>query len=285
MKKLSTLLLTAMLAIVCAFGFTACGGNDEVKYPVKDGKFTVVTNCPFGNYEYIGEDGKIYGIDIEIAGLFAKENDLELVVKNIDFDAIFTQVDAGYADAGMAGITVTSDRQKVYDFSDTYCKASQKLIVLDSNNDMDGLTDATAVEAVISKLSGKVIGYQTGTTGGMYITGDEDFGFDGFKNVTGKNYDTAVLAVEDMLNGNLYAVVVDEGPATAIAAAKPGVKVINVKLTDEEYAFVMKKGNKTLQDKFNAFIKKIKADGTYNAIEAKYYQNIGDKVGYDVAVD
>ena len=284
MKKLFALMITMMLAVICSFAFTACS-EDEVKYPVTDGKFTVVTNCPFGNYEYIGDDGKVYGIDIEIAKLFADENNLELVVKNIDFDAIFTQVDSGYADAGMAGITVTDTRKKVYDFSDTYCKASQKLIVLESNNDFDGLTDAAAVEELLGGLSGKKIGFQTGTTGGMYINGDEDFGFDGFSNITGSGYDTAVLAVEDMLNGNLYAVIVDEGPADAIVASKSGVKVVDVKLTDEEYAFVMKKGNKTLQDKFNAFIAKIKANGTYAEIEAKYYQNIGTKVGCDVTTD
>lgn len=284
MKKLFALMMTMMLAVICSFGLTACT-DDEVKYPVTDGKFTVVTNCPFGNYEYLGSDGKIFGIDIEIAKLFADENNLDLVVKNIDFDAIFTQVDSGYADAGMAGITITEARKKVYDFSDTYCRASQKLIVLESNTDFDGMTTAEAVEEKLASLTDKMIGYQTGTTGGMYVNGDEDFGFDGFSNITGKGYDTAVLAVEDMLNNNIYAVIVDEGPATAIAASKEGVKVIDVKLTDEEYAFVMKKGNKTLQDKFNAFIAKIKADGTYDAIEAKYYQNIGDKIGCDVTTD
>ncbi len=284
MKKLFASVASALLLVTGALGLTACG-KEEVKYPVEDGKFTVVTNCPFGMYEYIGENGKIYGIDIELAGLFAQENNLELVVKNIDFDAIFTQVESGYADAGMAGITVTADRQKVYDFSDTYCKASQKLIVLDTNNDFEGMTDAVTVENALKGLSGKKIGYQTGTTGGMYINGDEDFGFDGFANIEGKGYDTAVLAVEDMINGNLYAVVVDEGPANAIAKEKSGVKVIDVKLTDEEYAFVMKKGNKTLQDKFNEFIAKVKADGTYDAIEAKYYQNVGTKVGYKVTTD
>ena len=284
MKKLFASIASALLLVTGALGLTACG-KEEVKYPVEDGKFTVVTNCPFGMYEYIGEDGKIYGIDIELAGLFATENNLELVVKNIDFDAIFTQVESGYADAGMAGITVTADRKKVYDFSNTYCKASQKLIVLDTNNDFEGMTDPMTVENALKGLSGKKIGYQTGTTGGMYINGDEDFGFDGFANIEGKGYDTAVLAVEDMLNGNIYAVVVDEGPANAIVKEKSGVKVIDVKLTDEEYAFVMKKGNKTLQDKFNEFIAKVKADGTYDAIEAKYYQNVGDKIGCDVTTD
>lgn len=284
MKKLFAAIASALLLVTCALGFTACG-KEEVKYPVEDGKFTVVTNCPFGMYEYIGDDGKIYGIDIELAGLFAEENNLELVVKNIDFDAIFTQVDSGYADAGMAGITVTEDRQKTYDFSDTYCKASQKLIVLDSNNDFANATTTEDVETVLKSLSGKKIGYQTGTTGGMYINGDADFDFAGFSNIEGKGYNTAVDAVNDMINGNIYAVIVDEGPADAIVDAKTGVKVIDVKLTDEEYAFVIKKGNTTLQKKFNDFLAKIKENGTYDAIETKYYQNVGTKVGYNVTTD
>lgn len=284
MKKLIGLLLGAMLTVVAAFSLTACGGG--VKYPATDGKFTIVTNCPFGMYEYIDKsDGKIYGIDIELAGLFAKEEGLELVVKNIDFDAIFAQVDAGYADAGMAGITVSEKRKKVYDFTDTYAQASQKLIVLDGNTDFDGKTTVEAVEEALKGLSGKKIGFQTGTTGQMYIDGDEDFGYDGFANIDGKGYNTAVTAIQDMKAGNIYAVVVDEGPASALVASIDGVKVVDVKLTDEDYAFLIKKGNTKLQQKFNAFLKKIKDDGTYAAIEAKYYEGKGEKTGYVVSTN
>lgn len=284
MKKTIGLLLGAMFTVVAAFSLTACGGG--VKYPATDGKFTIVTNCPFGMYEYIDKsDGKIYGIDIELAGLFAKEEGLELVVKNIDFDAIFAQVDAGYADAGMAGITVSEKRKKVYDFTDTYAQASQKLIVLDGNTDFDGKTTVEAVEEALKGLSGKKIGFQTGTTGQMYIDGDEDFGYDGFANIDGKGYNTAVTAIQDMKAGNIYAVVVDEGPASALVASIDGVKVVDVKLTDEDYAFLIKKGNTKLQQKFNAFLKKIKDDGTYAAIEAKYYEGKGEKTGYAVSTN
>lgn len=284
MKKALGLLLGVVLTVVAAFSLTACGGG--VKYPATDGKFTIVTNCPFGMYEYIDKsDGKIYGIDIELAGLFAKEEGLELVVKNIDFDAIFAQVDAGYADAGMAGITVSEKRKKVYDFTDTYAQASQKLIVLDGNTDFDGKTTVEAVEEALKGLSGKKIGFQTGTTGQMYIDGDEDFGYDGFANIDGKGYNTAVTAIQDMKAGNIYAVVVDEGPASALVASIDGVKVVDVKLTDEDYAFLIKKGNTKLQQKFNAFLKKIKDDGTYAAIEAKYYEGKGEKTGYAVSTN
>lgn len=280
MKKVIKLVTALCLAVATVFAMVACG---SVKYPVTDGKFTIVTNCPFGVYEYIGDDDKIYGIDIELAGMFAKQEGLELVVKNIDFDAIFTEVDAGHADAGMAGITVSEARKKVYDFSDTYAKASQKLIVLESNTDFDGKTTAADVEAVLKGLTDKKIGYQTGTTGGMYINGDEDFGYDGFANIEGKGYDTAVIAATDMRNGNIYAVVVDEGPAAAIASQVEGVKVIDVKLTDEDYAFLIKKGNENLQKKFNAFLKTVKENGEYDKIVDKYFNGNGEKVGYTLS--
>ncbi len=181
--------------------------------------FIVVTNCPFEPFEYLGLDGKIYGLDIEIAAAYAAEKGLTLVIKNIGFDDIFTQVDVGYADIGMAGITVSADREAVYNFSSTYYNASQKIIVAAGNTDFDGCTTVEEVEAVLSSLQGKKIGYQLGTTGGMYIDGNEDWGYDGFANIEGKSYATALDAVNDLINGNIYAVVVDEAPANAIVTA------------------------------------------------------------------
>lgn len=184
-----------------------------------DSNLVVVTNCPFEPFEYIGDDGKIYGLDIEIAAAYAQAKGLQLVIKNIGFDDIFTQVDAGYADIGMAGITVSEDRLALYDFTTTYFNASQKLIVAADNTDFDNCKTVADVEAVLSALEGKKIGFQTGTTGGMYIEGDEDWGYAGFANIEGKGYATAQVAVMDLINGNIYAVVVDEAPANAIVNA------------------------------------------------------------------
>ena len=181
--------------------------------------FVVVTNCPFEPFEYIGDDGKIYGLDIEVAAAYAEAKDLDLVIKNIGFDDIFTQVEAGYADMGMAGITASEDRKALYSFTTEYYEASQKLIVAASNTDFDNCTTLEEVEAVLAGLSGKKVGYQIGTTGGMYVNGDEDWGYAGFANLEGKGYATAQDAVTDLINGNLYAVVVDEAPANALVKA------------------------------------------------------------------
>ena len=199
------------------------GEGEKVGYTVTttdiqntDDNLIVATNCPFEPFEYIGDDGKIYGLDIEIAAAYAKANNLTLVIKNIGFDDIFLQVDNGYADIGMAGITVSEDRADIYDFTNTYYAASQKIIVAADNTDFDNCTTTAEVEAILSSLEGKKIGYQTGTTGGMYINGDEDWGYTGFANIEGKGYTTAQDALQDLINGNIYAVVVDEAPGAAL---------------------------------------------------------------------
>ncbi len=181
--------------------------------------FVVATNCPFEPFEYVGDDGLAYGVDIEIAALYAAKNNLTLAVKNVPFEAVLDQVGADYADIAMAGITVTEDRLASYDFTDTYYAASQKLIVAYGCTDFDACTTADGVVSVLNGLTGKKIGYQIGTTGSLYINGDVDWDFDGFANITGKEYATAQDAVLDLINGNIYGVVVDEAPAAALVKA------------------------------------------------------------------
>ena len=184
-----------------------------------DENFVVATNCPFEPFEYIGDDGKAYGIDLEIAALYAEAKGLELVVKNIAFDAILNDVNAGYSDMGMAGMTVNEDRLVSNDFTSAYYQASQKIIVAADNTDFDECITAEDVENVLKALTGKKIGYQTGTTGNWYVAGDADWGFDGFANIEAKGYSTAQLAIQDLVNGQIYAVVVDEAPGAAMVEA------------------------------------------------------------------
>lgn len=202
------------------------GEGEKVGYEVSTGNvdndgtnFVVATNCPFEPFEYLGDDGKAYGVDMEIAAAYAQKKGLTLVIKNIGFDAILNDVSSGYSDIGMAGMTVNDERLATNDFTDTYYEASQKLIVPVDCTDFDECKTAADVENVLKSLTDKKIGFQNGTTGNWYVAGDEGWGYEGFSNVEAKSYDTAVTAVNDMLNGNLYAVVVDSAPADAIAKA------------------------------------------------------------------
>lgn len=176
----------------------------------------VVTNAEFAPFEYM--IGNSYaGIDMELAKVIADRMNKELVIVNTEFDSVVTEVQEGNADIAMAGLTVSPDRAEQVNFSNSYYKASQVIIVKADDTTFDGCATAADVENVLKGLSGKKAGYQSGTTGDSYINGSEDLGFAGFKNISGNPYDNAAMAVEDMLNGNISFVVVDEAPAKAIA--------------------------------------------------------------------
>lgn len=188
------------------YSYYGDGTTSNTEATVGEGKFVVATNAPFEPFEYI-KDGKIYGVDMEIAAGYAQKHNLELVIKNIDFDAILPALDADYADIGMAGMTVTADRS-AYLFTSKYYNASLNLIVSADNTDFDNCKTMSDVENVLKGLSGKSIGYQNGTTAVDYVSD--------FENIEGKGYETAALATYDVINGNIYAVIVDNAPAAAI---------------------------------------------------------------------
>ena len=127
------------------------------------------------------------------------------------------------------------------------------------------------------------IGVQAGTTGEYFVKGDEDWGFDGFANIDCKGYANGGLAVQDMLAGQVDFVVIDEAPAKRLAESVQGIKVIDIKLTDEEYAFGVDKAQPELLASANAVLATIKANGTFDAIINKYFSGTGDIVGIESA--
>ena len=110
-------------------------------------------------------------------------------------------------------LTVTDERKQSVNFSASYFMASQMIITKAGDTTFNECTTAAEVEAVMKSLTGKKVGYQNDTTGQLYITGDEDWGFDGFPNLTAVGYSNGAMAVQDMLNGNIDFVVIDEMPA------------------------------------------------------------------------
>lgn len=182
-------------------------------------QLVVATNAAFEPFEFMKGD-KYYGIDMEVAALLAEYLGKELVISNMNFDAVLLSVEQGKADIAMAGLTVNEERKQLVNFSDTYYNASQKIIVMEKDKTFDDCETAEDVEKVLSELKeGTKVGFQNGTTGQFYIEGDEDWGFDGFKNLKGVGYASGSLAVQDMVNGNIKLVVIDEEPANSIAKA------------------------------------------------------------------
>ncbi len=181
-------------------------------------QLVVATNAAFEPFEY-KEGDKYYGIDMEIAARLADYLGQELVIQNMEFDAVCLSVGQQKCDIAMAGLTIKPDREEYVTFSDSYYSASQKLIVTSDNTEFDECADAAAVEAILNaKESSVKVGVQNGTTGQFYAEGDEEWGFAGFE-MTVVGYKNGALAVQDLLNGNIDYVIIDSAPAACITEA------------------------------------------------------------------
>ena len=121
------------------------------------------------------------------------------------------------------------------------------------------------------------IGVQTGTTGQYFVAGDADWDFEGIAGYTANGYNNGGLAVNDMKNGNVDYVIIDEQPAKQLAKQISGVKVIDIALTVEEYAFGVDKAQSELLASVNTILAEIKTNGTLDAIVTAYATGEGIK--------
>ena len=178
-------------------------------------QLVVATNAAFEPFEYTKGDS-YYGIDMEIAKLLADELGKELVIENMDFDAVCLSVSQQKCDIAMAGLTINEEREEYVTFTDSYYSASQRLIVPSDNTAFDDCKSADDVAALLAKTEkSDKIGVQAGTTGQYYVEGSEDWDFPGLP-AECVTYKSGSLAVQDMLNGNITYVIIDAAPASAI---------------------------------------------------------------------
>ena len=184
--------------------------------------FIVATNAYFPPFEYYDGD-KLTGVDMQIASIIAQKLNKTLYIADMKFSAIFTSVETGESDIGMAGITVTDKRKETYDFSKEYYESAQVLMVAEDDKLFADCKSAEDVENVL-KAQGKdfVVGTQEATTGYMFMAGDVDFEYDGFTNLTTESYKNGALAAKDLSNGKINAVVIDKQPAIMIAKSING---------------------------------------------------------------
>ena len=222
------------------------------------GVLVMATNAEFPPYEY-HDGGEIVGIDVEIAKAIADKMGMELEIEDVAFDSVIPEITSGKADMGLAGMTVTEDRKVSVDFSDTYAKASQMIIVKEDSA-IAGPDD----------LKGVVVGVQLGTTGDIYVSDLEAEG------TTVERYNKGFEAVQALSQGKIDAVVIDGEPAKTFVAETEGIKMLDEAFTEEEYAIAVKKGNTELLDKINGALKELKEDGTVDDIMNNY---IGDNIG------
>ena len=97
-----------------------------------NGTLTMGTNAEFPPYEYY-ENNEIVGIDVDIMQAIADKLGMELKIEDMAFDSIIPAVSTGKIDVGAAGFTVTEERKKNVNFTDTYATSKQVIIVRDGN--------------------------------------------------------------------------------------------------------------------------------------------------------
>lgn len=183
----------------------------------EDDDFVMATNAAFPPFEYKKGD-KFTGIDVQIAYNIANVLQKDLFVYDMEFDSIISSVKNGESDIGMAGMTVNAERLTQVSFATPYYSSAQVITVRADDTTFDNCTTAAEVEAILaSKTKDYKVGTQNGTTGYMYSAGDAGFGYDGFKNLTTNGYTTGALAMKDLSNGKIDAVILDLQPSLLIA--------------------------------------------------------------------
>lgn len=205
-------------------------GTSDFKYtnpvsstPTDHDKYLIVaTNAYFPPFEYY-DGNALTGVDMKIASLLAAKLNKTLYILDGEFDAVIPSVQNGEADLGMAGMTVTDTRKEQVDFTTEYYESAQVLMVAENDTLFADCKSAEDIIAVLEKQDSKfIIGTQQATTGYMFSAGDEDFGYDGFKNLTTKGYSNGALAAKDLANGSINAVIIDKQPAIMIAKSING---------------------------------------------------------------
>jgi len=274
MKKFLSLVLATMMLACC---FVACGDVAETTANAVEETtaaettaaettvaeteapevktLVMATNAYFQPYEYY-EGDKIIGIDAEIAEAIAAKLGMTLVISDMEFSSIIAAVQAGEADFGMAGMTVTEERLKSINFTSSYANGVQSIIV------KEGSAIAT-VDDLYAEGANYKVGVQLATTGDIYST--DDFGD---ANVV--RYSNGNEAVLGLVGGDVDCVIIDNEPAKALVAENAGLKLLDTAYADEDYAICVAKENTELLDKLNVAIDELTADGTIDAIVAKY---------------
>lgn len=278
MKNLKKV-LTAVLAVAMLLSLAACGGTkapaspSDVSAPpadsnepaesadfttVTEGVLTMATNAFFPPYEYY-EGEKIVGIDAEVAAAIAEKLGLTLKIEDMEFDSIITAVNTGKADIGMAGMTVTPERQEEVNFTTSYATGVQAIIVAE-NSAITSVDDLFADDAKFK------IGVQRNTTGDLYTTWDlEDAG-----KATIDRYSKGADAVMALKTGKVDCVVIDNEPAKAFIAENEGLKILETEYIQEQYAGAVAKNNTALLEAINKALQELIDDGTVQAIIDKY---------------
>ena len=208
----------------------------------REDKLIMVTEAGFAPYEYYS-DGKIVGVDVDIAKEIAREMGKKLVVKDVAFDSIITEVKSGKSDIGAAGISYTEERAKSVDFSINYTESKQVVVVRKNSGIL-----------TVDNINGKKIAVQLGSIADMFVSEE-------YVNSTIIRQKKYLAAIQDLKDGKVDCVVMDELPAKAILLENNDLKVLEEAVSEDAYGIIVDKGNTELLDIINRVIKRLRDEG------------------------
>ncbi len=248
----------AYLATVGAVGVTGvagCLGNGN-------GEADVVvpgTNSGFPPFEYT-ENGELVGFDVDLTEAVLDQAGYEVGDwVDIEFDSLIPSLTEGDIDLIAAAMTITEDRQEQIAFSDPYYEANQSVLVSESGEFMP--SDE-------SDLEGRRVGAQAGTTGADEIERLIEEGI--VAEADYRQYDNYTLAVQDLENTNVDAIVIDVPVADNFADSRDVTVAFTIE-TGEEYGLGMRQDDDRLED-VNTALTEVRDGGTYDDLVSEYFE-------------
>ncbi len=221
-----------LLVIICLFFLVGCN--------TKRDELVLSTEAGFAPYEYYS-NGEIVGVDIDIAREIANYLGKELVIKDVAFDSIISEVKTGKSDIGAAGISFTEEREKEVNFTINYSESKQIIIVNNESEIID-----------VNDIDNKKVAVQLGSVADTYISEE-------YPNIELVREKKFLACIQDLKDGKVDAVVMDDLPAKKLIDSS--MRVLDDALLTDSYGMIVAKGNTELLDAANHVINELKNNG------------------------
>ena len=251
---MKTLLKLAAISLLAATATQALAAD----------KIKIGTEGAYPPFNSMTADGKVVGFDVDIANALCAQMKAECEIVTQDWDGIIPGLIAKKYDAIMASMSITDERKQQVDFTNPYYKSALTFVAKAGS----GVTEVTA-----DTLKGKTVGAQAGTT-------QADFVAAAFPDVELKTYPTQDEVNLDLVNGRLDFGVSDLFPMMDwIAQGKDGAccervgkPVLDPQFAGQGAGIALRQEDDTLREAFNKALDEIVANGTYKAINEKYFK-------------
>ena len=228
---------------------TGAAGSDKV--------YQIATDITFKPFEFENDNGEMVGIDLDLLKAIAEDQGFTYELQVVGFNAAVMALETGAADAVIAAMSITPEREELYDFSDPYFESGVGCAVLSTSDAAD-----------YSDFAGKQVAAKTGTEGCKFAESIADqYGF------TVVQFDTSAMMYQDVLAGNSVACFEDYPVMGYEISQGMDLKLLDKLESANNYGIAVMKGeNAELLEMINAGLANLKADGTYDEIISTYIQ-------------